>query len=522
MEPTSSYISNDGESFSSSGNSASNLHIDERDPLIIDPNVRLLDPTSINPDLAKLPSEYPGYRYVLSDDAGIDGGIALMLTISFLSSISFSVALPSLWTYVKFLNGELADLGWAIALHSVGTVVAAPLLIAWSRRRTIREVLVGSLIVMAAGGILHGMAQNIIMLLIARFIVGVGSANYVITANYLGQVSSRTRNRALLLNGITSIVGFTLGPAFAAIFTTFSVVRHPFSIDSCTAPGFFISLIAIAAAVFTTCTSLRFLRKKRRRRNKRPGSYDPSNPYPIYNNSASYDISGSLLNYGMANSGYLYTETGSIDELPTILRDLWINRSKLPLAQLVACLFIYFSITISFTVWETLGPALTQRELEWNVLDNGLLYVGMGITAGVTLLILKGVTKFLVSRLVLPFMALLMVIGAVILCITAKHWTVPPFITSIALISIGYTGSASMVIHVYGKVLELSSEVPAPPSAVGWLSTCGSIARVLGPVCSAYLYVGTDLHMFWLMVGAAVTPCAAVLCVIVMYTRLPP
>lgn len=43
---------------------------------------------------------------MLSDDAGIDGAIMLMLTISFLSSISFSVALPSLWTYVKTLDGR--------------------------------------------------------------------------------------------------------------------------------------------------------------------------------------------------------------------------------------------------------------------------------------------------------------------------------------------------------------------------------------------------------------------------------
>jgi predicted MFS family arabinose efflux permease len=80
---------------------------------------------------------------------------------------------------------DLAELGWAIALHSAGTIVTSPLLIAWSRRRTIREVLVGSLIVMIAGGILHGMARNITMLLVARFVIGSGSANYVITAKYL-------------------------------------------------------------------------------------------------------------------------------------------------------------------------------------------------------------------------------------------------------------------------------------------------------------------------------------------------
>jgi hypothetical protein len=98
----------------------------------------------------------------------------------------------------------------------------------------------------------------------------------------------------------------------------------------------------------------------------------------------------------------------------------------------------------------------------------------------------------------------------------------PSFVVAITLISIGYTGSVCMVIHVYGKVLELSSEVPAPPSAVGWLNTCGSVARVLGPVCSAYLYVAMDLDGFWLMLSAAAAPFAAMVCVIAMYRRLPP
>jgi hypothetical protein len=128
----------------------------------------------------------------------------------------------------------------------------------------------------------------------------------------------------------------------------------------------------------------------------------------------------------MANSGYLYTDAGSgmvnisairlhrlsklinfpVDELPAILRDLWLNRSKLPLAQIVSCLFVYFSITLAFTVWETLGPALTLEKLKWDVVDNSLLYMGMGVTAGVTLVMLKGITKVLLFPLPMyPFYA---------------------------------------------------------------------------------------------------------------------
>jgi hypothetical protein len=185
-------------------------------------------------------------------------------------------------------------------------------------------------------------------------------------------------------------------------------------------------------------------------------------------------------------------------------------------------LFVYFVITLAFTVWETLGPALTLDRLGWNVLENGLLYVGMGAVAGITLVILKGLTKFFAGRLVLPVMLILMVSGTVVLSITNKNWMFPLFVVSITLISFGYTGSVSMVVHIYGKVLQLSSEVPAPPSAVGWLSTTGTVARVLGPVCSAYLYLATHQTPFWLMVSASAAPCAAAVLVIAMYRRLPP
>ncbi len=129
-----------------------------------------------------------------------------MLGISFLSSLSFSIVLPSLWVYVRDLGGStyfvllsfysvyssilkspfigLDILGWAIALHSGGTILAGPLLVKWSQNRPLREVLVGTLFVMLCGGAMHGLAQNIEMLLAARFIIGAASANYVLTTVY--------------------------------------------------------------------------------------------------------------------------------------------------------------------------------------------------------------------------------------------------------------------------------------------------------------------------------------------------
>ncbi len=109
--------------------------------------------------------------------------------------------------------------------------------------------------------------------------------------------------------------------------------------------------------------------------------------------------------------------------------------------------------------------------------------------------------------------------GAAILAALAR-WTYPPFIAAVALIAIGYTGSVSMVIHVYGKVLELSPDVQG--SAVGWLSTWGVLARTIGPVCAAYLLTYTGPRPLILFVVAGGIPATVVLCVVILYQRLPP
>lgn len=487
-------------------------------------NVTLQDPLSLNNSSPLLnqplfPTGYPQYKYVLSDDTGIDGTIVLMLTISFLSSISFSLALPALWPYIHSLGGELDDLGWAIALHSTGTVLLAPLLIAWIRRRSMREVLIGSLLIMAGGGVLHGMSTHIYMLLIARFIIGAGSSNHVITTIYLAQVGRRTRDRALYLNGIVTVVGFALGPSITSCFTPLDVHWKAFKLNSSTAPGYIITCLALIATLFTMCVSLRTIRKRSRRRSPHADSYDPDNNHPIYNNSAtSYDIAGSLLNYGVAgSSGYFYDDSN--DGIWYMLKDLWANRDKLPLAPLFVCLFIYFFIVLTFGVWETLGAYLTETELNWNVLVTGLMFAGLGVVSGITLFSLKYLTKVLAARLILPAGAFSMALGAVLLIIVHSNWSIPMFSAAIVLIAVGYTVSVVMVMHVYGCALELSAEIP--PSAVGWLSACGSVARIIGPVIAAYIKMNTK-DTLALMIYAAAIPAVVVVCALVSYKRLPP
>lgn len=123
------------------------------------------------------------------------------------------------------------------------------------------------------------------------------------------------------------------------------------------------------------------------------------------------------------------------------------------------------------------------------------------------------------ARLILPAGAFLMALGAGILIIMYTYRNIPICIVAIVLIAMGYTVSVTMVMHVYGCVLELSAEMP--PSAVGWLSASGSVARVIGPVIAAYLQMQTKDPLA-LTIYAAVIPFIVGLCALISYRRLPP
>ena len=126
-----------------------------------------------------------------------------MILINFLSNVCFSVVLPSMWPYLKAVRtrvqtartqlrvdpaalhdshhsringlqhtphctltrhpplhqmgakGQISMVGWAVAINSLGTFLASPIFGAWGDKRTMKEVLLFSLILNVAGNVLY-------------------------------------------------------------------------------------------------------------------------------------------------------------------------------------------------------------------------------------------------------------------------------------------------------------------------------------------------------------------------------
>src|SRR5579885_471120 len=108
-----------------------------------------------------------------------NAGIAIMLFITFLASVCFSIVLPSINPLLVRLveDDKFADslTGWAVAINSIGSFLASPFFGWWADRRSTREVLAITLIAMTFGNVLYSLSSKYWILLIARFIVGAAS-----------------------------------------------------------------------------------------------------------------------------------------------------------------------------------------------------------------------------------------------------------------------------------------------------------------------------------------------------------
>ena len=57
---------------------------------------------------------------------------------------------------------------------------------------------------------------------------------------------------------------------------------------------------------------------------------------------------------------------------------LQMNKQNIPMIPVVVCLFGYFGLTASFTVFETIGTLYTKEAYFWSVSKNSALYAALG------------------------------------------------------------------------------------------------------------------------------------------------
>jgi MFS family permease len=223
----------------------------------------------------------------------------------------------------------------------------------------------------------------------------------------------------------------------------------------------------------------------------------------------SLDRSASIVAYSSVNYGNAHGGAAVASNLP------------IPWAAVIVCLFLNFSITLTFTSLETIGPPYTEANpgLQWSEWQTGIYFMVLGFVCIVSLVLLQFLVKLLRDRAILPLMCLVMSVGYA-LNFNIYDDAYPPvwcFYLSSALTSMGYAAGTAVLLAIFSKVLEGLDQ----GMFMGAFSAACSTARIAGPLVSSYV-LQLDPHARWVFGGVAIALLVSAIVSLASYRLLKP
>lgn len=169
--------------------------------------------------------------------------LILIFVIVFIDLIGFGMVIPILPIYAQnapFLASPW-EIGWLVSIYSWMQFIFSPLLGKLSDKYGRRPVLFISLLGSAAGYVVLGLANTILLVFIGRIISGITGGNISAAQAYIADVTTKeNRAKGMALFGAAFGLGFVLGPAIGGITSKYGV-HIPFYIAAV------LSLVAGAA-----------------------------------------------------------------------------------------------------------------------------------------------------------------------------------------------------------------------------------------------------------------------------------
>lgn len=148
----------------------------------------------------------------------MDRKTATLLLVVFIDLIGFGIVIPVLPLLVERVGGSTILVGIIIAAFSLFQFLFSPILGRLSDKYGRRPVLIVSSFINAASYLLIFLSQQIWVILVARILAGIGSANISVAQAYIADISSaHERTRKLGLIGAAFGLGFIVGPLLGGI-----------------------------------------------------------------------------------------------------------------------------------------------------------------------------------------------------------------------------------------------------------------------------------------------------------------
>jgi MFS transporter, DHA1 family, tetracycline resistance protein len=365
----------------------------------------------------------------------------LMVLTIFIDFAGFGLILPLLPFWAEHLGANPTEVGLILTLYALAQFIFTPILGTLSDRFGRKPIIVVSLLIEAFSLALSGLAGSLVVLLIARFIGGIGASNIGSAQAVVADVTPpEGRAQGMGMIGAAIGLGFVVGPAIGGLLSPIGPAV-PF-------------MVAMAVAMVNALLVIAFLPETHKER-------------------------------GAAKTGSSAKKGSGLGQL---LRNTTIAR----------LIMINLLFTMAFTAMEAVFALFSQHTFGWTAKENGYIFTYVGF---VVVLMQGGLVGQLVKRF---GERTLLIVGLVMLAagLALLPWSTS---LAFMLVALGIVSAGNgAVTPTTSALLSLASPHEAQGETLGFAQGIASLGRIVGPLVAGGIYslVGTGVPF---LIGSILT-----------------
>lgn len=374
--------------------------------------------------------------------------IVLLLTV-FIDMICFSMIFPVLPYFVKELNLSDIMVGIAAASFALMNFLFSPFWGSMSDRKGRRPVILLSIAITFIANIILAFTNSLFLLLAARIIAGIGSANISVAQAYMADISKpeeRTKNLGMV--GAVFGLGFIIGPVVGGYLKSFSGEGSVLWVGLGAAV---LNMINLASAWYSLVESNQNIDRNSKR---------------------------------------------SINPLEQIIR--WLQAPVIN--QLMWIFFLYVT---AFSMMQITSGLLWKEKYGLNEKQTSYVFALIGIVSALSQgLFIRWFTKRYTEKQLIISGALLMGISLALIPVPGKELFVPLELILVALLAFGN----SLITPPLTSWLSKIAPVQSVGQVMGANQSFASLSRVIGPAVGGLLYPVWHSVPFFVSGGIMIIP----------------